>query len=68
MMQQFGVNKMIFSSTAAVYGVPKYLPIDENHPLKPINFYGFTKLKIEKLPRWIGWMDLWIGWMDRMGG
>ena len=46
------VKNIIFSSTAAVYGMPEYLPIDENHPLEPINFYGFTKLKIEKMLHW----------------
>ena len=43
------VQNFIFSSTAAVYGMPEYLPLDENHPLKPINFYGFTKLEIERI-------------------
>ena len=51
-MVEYDVKKMIFSSSAAVYGYPEYLPIDENHPTKPINFYGFTKLEIEKLLSW----------------
>ena len=46
------VNNFIFSSTAAVYGYPEYLPIDENHPLNPINYYGFTKLEIERILDW----------------
>jgi len=46
------VQNFVFSSTAAVYGMPEYLPVDENHPLKPINFYGFTKLEIERLLQW----------------
>ena len=46
------VNNFIFSSTAAVYGHPEYLPIDENHPLNPINYYGFTKLEIERILDW----------------
>lgn len=46
------VNNFIFSSTAAVYGYPKYLPLDENHPLNPINYYGFTKLEIERILGW----------------
>ncbi|NQU67704.1 MAG: UDP-glucose 4-epimerase GalE [Candidatus Marinimicrobia bacterium] len=46
------VDKIIFSSSAAVYGYPKYNPIDENHPPDPINFYGFTKLEIERLLKW----------------
>ena len=46
------VNNFIFSSTAAVYGYPEYLPLDENHPLNPINYYGFTKLEIERILDW----------------
>ena len=46
------INSFVFSSTAAVYGYPKYLPLDENHPLEPINYYGFTKLEIEKILHW----------------
>ena len=53
-MEKQGVNKFIFSSTAAVYGYPKYLPLDENHPLEPINYYGFTKLEIERILKWYG--------------
>lgn len=43
------VKKIVFSSTAATYGNPKYIPIDENHPQEPINTYGRTKLFIEKI-------------------
>ena len=46
------VKNFIFSSSAAVYGFPQYLPIDENHPLSPINYYGFTKLMIEQQLSW----------------
>jgi UDP-glucose 4-epimerase len=45
---------IVFSSSAAVYGEPQYLPIDEEHPVKPENFYGFTKLEIERLLAWYG--------------
>ena len=48
-MLEFGVKKIIFSSTAATYGNPKYTPIDENHLQNPINPYGNTKLMIEKI-------------------
>lgn len=44
--------KMIFSSSAATFGEPKYLPMDEKHPQNPINYYGFTKLKIEEFMDW----------------
>lgn len=47
-MTEAGVNKLIFSSTAAVYGNPVYTPIDENHPVLPLNHYGQTKLDFEK--------------------
>jgi UDP-glucose 4-epimerase len=51
-MVKHDVMKIIFSSSAAVYGYPEYLPIDENHPTKPVNFYGFTKLEIERILEW----------------
>lgn len=38
----------IFSSTCAVYGNPKYIPVDENHPIEPINPYGWSKFFFEK--------------------
>jgi UDP-glucose 4-epimerase len=47
-----GIKYFIFSSSAAVYGAPVYLPIDEKHPVNPLNFYGFTKLEIERLLEW----------------
>ncbi len=51
-MVKFGVKKIIFSSSAAVYGEPKYVPVDENHPTNPINYYGFTKLEGERIIDW----------------
>ena len=51
-MLEHGIKNLVFSSTAAVYGYPSYLPIDENHALNPINFYGYTKLVIENLIQW----------------
>ena len=47
-----GIKRIVFSSTAAVYGEPEYLPVDEKHPTRPENFYGFTKLEIERLLDW----------------
>ena len=49
---KFGCKKMIFSSSAAVFGAPEYLPIDEDHPKNPENYYGFTKLEIERFMAW----------------
>ena len=48
-MCRHNVGKFIFSSTAAVYGVPEQDFIDEDHPTNPINPYGETKLAVEKL-------------------
>ncbi len=50
-MEAVGVKKFIFSSTAAVYGIPKEIPITENSPTEPINPYGQTKLAVEKMCR-----------------
>ena len=47
-----GIKYLVFSSSAAVYGEPEYLPMDENHPTRPENYYGFTKLEIERLMYW----------------
>lgn len=38
-----GVRKIIYASSAAVYGAPSYLPVDEKHPIKPLSFYGISK-------------------------
>ena len=48
-MLEFNVKKIVFSSTAATYGEPNYIPIDENHPQIPINAYGNSKLMVEKI-------------------
>lgn len=48
-MLEKNVKNIIFSSTCAVYGIPEYLPLDENHSLKPISPYGKTKLMIESI-------------------
>jgi UDP-glucose 4-epimerase len=42
------VKKIVFASTAAVYGEPKYLPVDEKHPVNPISPYGLSKLAFEQ--------------------
>ncbi|MGI8552832.1 MAG: NAD-dependent epimerase/dehydratase family protein [Dehalococcoidia bacterium] len=53
-MLAHGVRRLVFSSTAAVYGSPRYTPIDEGHPLAPINVYGHSKLAVEQLLSWYG--------------
>ena len=50
--EKHGCMNFILSSSAATYGEPKYLPIDENHPTNPENYYGYTKLCIEENLKW----------------
>lgn len=52
------IRCFLFSSSAAIFGSPAYLPIDENHPKEPENYYGFTKLEIERI----------LGWYDKLKG
>ena len=53
-MVETGVQNIVFSSTCATYGVPTQVPISEDHPQRPINPYGESKLFIEKALRWYG--------------
>jgi len=48
-MQEAGVNRLVFSSSAAVYGVPERVPISEEAPLAPINPYGTSKFMVERV-------------------
>ena len=52
MMVKYKVNKIIYSSSAAVYGIPKEFLVDENCALSTINYYGFTKLASEQMIEW----------------
>lgn len=51
-MNEVGVKKIVFSSTAATYGIPEELPIKETTPQRPINPYGESKLMMETIMRW----------------
>jgi len=51
-MLRSGINKLVFASTAGVYGNPIHIPIPENDPKEPENPYGDTKLGIERLLKW----------------
>lgn len=51
-MKKYGVAKIVFSSTASVYGEPRRLPIEETDPTIPTNAYGATKLAMEQMLRW----------------
>ncbi len=48
-LRQYQINKFIFSSTAAIFGEPQGVPIDENHPKNPLNPYGRTKWMVEQI-------------------
>jgi UDP-glucose 4-epimerase len=49
-----GVNRLVFSSTCAIFGPPDRVPIDETQPARPINPYGESKLAFERVLRWYG--------------
>lgn len=51
-MREFNCRRMIFSSTAAIYGEPQYIPVDEKHPKLPVNPYGESKLMFERILDW----------------
>ena len=51
-MNEFSIDKIVFSSTAATYGIPEEVPIKETTPQNPINPYGESKLMMEKIMRW----------------
>lgn len=51
---KYKINKIIFSSTCAVYGEAKYIPLDEKHQCLPTNPYGESKLMVEKAIGWYG--------------
>jgi UDP-glucose-4-epimerase GalE len=53
-MQRFGVDRLVFSSTAAVYGTPERVPIPEDAPFAPLSPYGESKVMVEKV---LGWLD-----------
>lgn len=57
-MSKFDIKNIIFSSTAAVYGEAKYVPVDESHSTNPVNAYGESKLMAEKI----------IGWYEKLKG
>ena len=48
-LKKYNIKKFIFSSSATVYGIPQYLPLDERHPTNPENPYGRSKLQTEQI-------------------
>ncbi|HEU5022877.1 MAG TPA: UDP-glucose 4-epimerase GalE, partial [Bryobacteraceae bacterium] len=57
-MARTGIPNIVFSSTAAVYGMPERIPIAETEPYAPVNAYGESKVMVEKL----------LDWFDRIHG
>lgn len=57
-MRNTDVKRFVFSSTAAVYGNPQFVPITEDHPLAPVNPYGESKVMVERI---LGWLDQYRG-------
>jgi UDP-glucose-4-epimerase GalE len=53
-MLQAGIGHIVFSSTAAVYGMPARVPISETEPYAPVNVYGESKVMVEKMLDWFG--------------
>ncbi len=53
-MMRAGIKRLVFSSTAAVYGNPECVPITEDQPFQPVSPYGESKVMVEKV---LGWMD-----------
>jgi UDP-glucose 4-epimerase len=58
-LREFSVNRFVFSSSAAVYGSPKSVPITEEQPTEPINSYGETKLMFERVLQWYATAYQW---------
>ena len=61
-MRETGVKHIVFSSTAAIYGDPREVPIPETHPQHPVNPYGESKLMVERMLAWYGRIH-GIGWI-----
>jgi len=57
-MKHAGISKLVFSSTAAVYGNPAHTPITEDSPFAPVSPYGESKVMVEKI---LGWLDQYSG-------
>lgn len=53
-MRDHNIDKLVFSSTCAVYGESRYVPVDEEHPTNPANPYGESKRMVEKIIEWYG--------------
>lgn len=70
-MLDHGVKRIIFSSSAATYGEPNHIPIEETHPQDPTNPYGESKLMYEKILKWYdvayGIKSVWLRYFNASG-
>jgi UDP-glucose 4-epimerase len=70
-LREFGIKKFVFSSSAAVYGNPERIPIEEDHSKDPINSYGETKLMLERALQWYttayGWSVIAFRYFNAAG-
>ena len=71
-LRRHGIRKVVFSSSAAVYGSPKVVPIVEDHPKEPVNAYGESKLIFEQILKWYassyGWSVVVFRYFNACGG
>lgn len=70
-MEKHNLRKVVFSSSCAVYGEPRYLPLDEKHEQNPANVYGVTKMAIEHILRSftdsLGWSSISLRYFNAAG-
>jgi UDP-glucose 4-epimerase len=70
-LRSAGVRNFVFSSSAAVYGTPAVVPIDEDSPKRPVNSYGLTKLMLEETLEWYakayGWSVIAFRYFNASG-
>src|SRR6266567_4560848 len=71
-LRKHGIRKFVFSSSAAVYGLPKTVPIEEDHAQEPVNAYGESKLVLERILKWYafsyGWSVVAFRYFNACGG
>ncbi|MBZ5530984.1 MAG: UDP-glucose 4-epimerase GalE [Acidobacteriia bacterium] len=70
-LREAGIRNIVFSSSAAVYGAPEKVPIEEESPLRPMNSYGLTKLMMEQILEWYarayGWSAIAFRYFSAAG-
>jgi UDP-glucose 4-epimerase len=70
-MQVSGVRNIVFSSSCALYGLPQYVPLDEEHGKRPVSVYGTTKLMVEQilesLCETLGWSSISLRYFNAAG-